>query len=337
MGGQKTYWHLLEEKRVPSEYEVVTSKLLYYTGQGFTSKGFELDVPLRDWYRQYQDGSQLKSGAWERFYDPREFTYTSYIERRRTAEIFVDGLLDQIEATDYDRTLSPLALRLLTEVLAPFRYPGHGLQMLAAYIGQMAPGGRVAIVAALQAADELRRVQRIAYRIAQLRMIYPGFAEDSKARWQNAPAWQPLRLAIERLLTSYDWGECFVGVNCVLKPIIDEMFMHHLGAASRQAGDYMLGEILHSLNEDCRWHREWSQALLTLALEDRPENKGVIQHWIDKWYPFAMRAVEVLAPELQTGTVAASEPWFDEVTRDLNQHYRQFLGALALSTPGRPD
>jgi hypothetical protein len=47
MAQQKTYWHLLSQKRMPSEYEIVTSKLLCYTEEGFTGKRFELDVPLQ--------------------------------------------------------------------------------------------------------------------------------------------------------------------------------------------------------------------------------------------------------------------------------------------------
>jgi hypothetical protein len=31
---QKTFWHLLPHRRMPSEYEIVTSKLLLNTGDG---------------------------------------------------------------------------------------------------------------------------------------------------------------------------------------------------------------------------------------------------------------------------------------------------------------
>jgi toluene monooxygenase system protein E len=74
MSQQKTYWHLLQQRRMPTEYEIVTSKLLCYTGEGFTGKRFELDVPLKDWYRQYQEESPLVCRSWEKFRDPRETT-----------------------------------------------------------------------------------------------------------------------------------------------------------------------------------------------------------------------------------------------------------------------
>src|ERR1700722_11387669 len=209
MAQQKTYWHLLHQRRMPTEYEIVTSKLLFYTGEGFTGKRVELDVPLLDWYKRFQQESPLTCSSWEKFRDPRETTYTKYTEIQRDKEIFVDGILQEIEVSAYDAHLSPQWLQVLSRVVAPLRYPGHGLQMVAAYIGQMAPGGRIVITATLQAGDEMRRVQRIAYRIRQIQQRHPAFASDSKTRWESDPMWQPLRFAIENLLTCYDWAESF--------------------------------------------------------------------------------------------------------------------------------
>src|SRR5271168_1468870 len=208
MPQQKTYWHLLPQRRMPTEYEIVTSKLLCYTGEGFTGKRFELDVPLKAWYRRYQEESPLVCSSWEKFRDPRETTYTKYTDVQREKEIFVDGILDEIELTGYDAHLPPAWLHILPRVVAPFRYPGHGFQMIASYIGQMAPGGRITIVAALQSADEMRRIQRIAYRIRQLQQIYPGFAVDSRTLWQTDPMWQPLREVVEKLLIEIGRASC---------------------------------------------------------------------------------------------------------------------------------
>jgi toluene monooxygenase system protein E len=156
MAQQKTYWHLLPQKRMPTEYEIVTSKLLCYTGEGFTGKRFELDVPLLDWYKRFQQDSPLICSSWENFRDPRETTYTKYTAIQRDKEIFVDGILEEIDSNGYDTRLSPGWLHVLSRVFAPFRYPGHGLQMVASYIGQMAPSGRIVIAATQQAGDELR-------------------------------------------------------------------------------------------------------------------------------------------------------------------------------------
>jgi toluene monooxygenase system protein E len=330
MAQQKTYWHLLQQRRMPTEYEIVTSKLLCYTGEGFTGKRFELDVPLQDWYQRFQQNSPLTCASWENFRDPRETTYTKYTEIQRDKEIFVDGILEEIESSGYDAQLSPRWLHVLSRVVAPFRYPGHGLQMLASYIGQMAPSGRIVITASLQAADEMRRVQRIAYRIRQLQQLYVGFATDSKVRWQTDTLWQPLRIAIEQLLISYDWAESFVAVNLVLKPIVDELFMSYLSELAVREGDYLLGQIFYSLNEDCRWHREWSQALTRMAIEDNSLNSATIRGWIEKWQPMAARAAQAFAPVFAGTLEQAQMPPLDGVFERLDEHYRSYLSGMDL-------
>jgi toluene monooxygenase system protein E len=330
MVAQKTYWHLLQQKRMPSEYEIVTSKLLCYTGEGFTGKRFELDVPLQDWYKRFQQESPLTCTSWEKFRDPRETTYTKYTEIQRDKEIFVDGILQEIEASGYDGQLSPRWLHVLSRVVAPLRYPGHGLQMVAAYMGQMAPGGRIVITAALQAGDEMRRVQRIAYRARQLQQLYRGFADDSKARWQTDMLWQPLRIAVEKLLVCYDWAESFVALNLVLKPLMDEMFMNHLSDLALREGDYLLGQIFYSLNEDCRWHREWSHALTRMVIEDNPHSTGAIQEWIEKWHPVASGAVQAFAPLFEGKLDDAQMPALEGVTQKIHKYYRDYLSSMGL-------
>ncbi len=329
MAQQKTYWHLLQQGRMPTEYEIVTSKLLSYTGEGFTGKRFELDVPLLDWYKRFQQDSSLTCNSWEKFRDPRETTYTKYTDIQRRKEIFVDGILEEIESSGYDRQISPHWLRVLSRVVAPLRYPGHGLQMLASYIGQMAPSGRIVITAALQSADEMRRVERIAYRVRQVQRIYLDFATDSKARWETDPLWQPLRMAIEKLLVCYDWAESFVGLNLVLKPLIDEVFMHHFSDLALREGDYLLGRVFYSLNEDCRWHREWSQALVRMVIQDNSQNMGTIQGWIDKWHPMAARALQAFAPVFDGKLEDAQMPPLEGVTQKMDKYYRDYLSSMA--------
>jgi toluene monooxygenase system protein E len=335
MAQQKTYWHLLQQRRMPTEYEIVTSKLLFYTGEGFTGKRFELDVPLLDWYKRFQQESPLTCTSWEEFRDPRETTYTKYTEIQRDKEIFVDAILEEIELSGYDAELSPRWLHVLSRVVAPLRYPGHGLQMLASYVGQMAPGGRIVITAALQSADEMRRVQRIAYRVRQLQHLDRCFATDSKARWQTDTLWQPLRIAIEKLLICYDWAEAFVGLNLVLKPLVDELFMNHLSDLALREGDYLLGQIFYSLNEDCQWHREWTRALIRMAIEDNSHNTGTIQGWIDKWHPVAASALQAFAPLFDGKLEDARMPPLEGVTRKLDEYYRDYLVSMGLRPCGR--
>ena len=98
----KTYSHLERDRRLPKEYELVTSRLLYYP-----SRGFEVSTPLEAWYENYQRGSLLVGTDWERFSDPRETTYAKYTALALKGETYLDGVLEVIENSGYDRGLSP--------------------------------------------------------------------------------------------------------------------------------------------------------------------------------------------------------------------------------------
>jgi toluene monooxygenase system protein E len=112
--------------------------------------------------------------------------------------------------------------------------------------------------------------------------------------------WQGLREMIEKLLVVYDWGESLVVLNLLLKPMVDELFMKHFSDLALRENDHLLGQIVYSLNEDCQWHREWSQALVQMAVEDTPASRQIIQGWVDKWYPAAAAAIDAFSPVFQT-------------------------------------
>jgi len=330
MAQQKTFWHLLSQRRMPSEYEIVTSKLLLNTGEGFTGKRFELDVPLQQWYEQYQQGSALACSSWEKFRDTRETTYTKYTELQMEKEIFIDTILGEIEANGYDRELLPQWVQTLAALVAPFRYPGHALMMIAAYVAQMAPGGRIVVAGTFQAGDEARRVERLAYRVRQLQLAFPGFAADSRSLWEQDPHWQPLRQFVERLLVTYDWGEAFVALNLVLKPMIDEVFLTHPSDLALGHNDHLLGQMFYSLNEDCQWHRQWSQALIQTANEDTPTNRQLVQTWINKLYPGALRAVDAFSTLFEGKAGGTGMPPFHDLTSRVAAFSANYLRAMDL-------
>ncbi len=303
---QRTYWHLTELGRKPTDYDIASSKLLYYP-----RRGFETAVPIAAWYRAHQHDSALVCQDWERFRDPRETTYARYVDLQRTKEAFVDGVLAAAAASDHDRRLSPAWLETLSGLLSPLRYPVHGLQMIAAYVAHMAPSGRIVIAGLLQAADETRRVERLAYRMRQLQAISPGFGADGRDRWERDPAWQPLRELVERLLVTYDWAEAFIALACVVKPRFDALFTTQLAELARRAGDDAFANVVFSLGEDCRWHRDWSRALLDVALSERPENRAVIAGWIARWRPLGVRAIASFAHVFDAKALAMVEATCD--------------------------
>jgi toluene monooxygenase system protein E len=276
---QRTYWHLQARGRVPRPYDIVTSKLLYHH-----ERGFEVATPGAAWMRQHGAGSRLRGGL-EGFRDPRATTYASYVELQAEQEAFVEGLFRAAEETGYDAGLSPAWLDVLEAVLPVLRYPGHALHMLAAYVAHLAPEGRVVVAGALQAADELRRVQHLAYRMRQLQERRASFGEAAREHWQTHGAWQPLRQVLERLLVTYDFGEALAALQLVVKPALDELFMVEFAALARERGDRLFAEMAHSLERDCRWQRDWSDDLVRAALAEQPENAAPLCEWVARWWP----------------------------------------------------
>ncbi|HVZ72484.1 MAG TPA: toluene monooxygenase [Polyangia bacterium] len=302
----RTYSHLADARRVPTEYEIGTSRLLYYG-----ERGFEVDVPIAGWYARHQAGSRWHPIDWERFADPRETTYAAYTRAQAAKEAFVDGVLRTIDESPYDRELSPTARALLDRTIAPLRHVFHARQMIAAYVGSMAPSGRIAVAALFQAADELRRVHRFAYRLAQLRRVDAAFGAGARAAFEGAPAWQPLRRVLERLLVTWDWAEAFVALDLVLAPALDHLVFVGLPAIARARGDFLLGQIAASLDEDAQGHKQWVRALARLAHAESDVNRAATVDWIAAWAPEVDAAIEALAPLLTdddeaTAAVAAA-------------------------------
>jgi hypothetical protein len=176
----------------------------------------------------------------------------------------------------------------------------------------------------------MRRIQRIAYRVRQLQQIYPGFAADSRTLWQTDSMWQPLREVLEKLLIAYDWAESFVGLNLVLKPLVDEFFMKYLSDLALGEDDYLLGQIFYSLNEDCQWHRQWSESLVRMAIADHAHNRDQIQAWINRWYPLATRAVHAFASLFEDTLKQTKTPPLERTEPAINCYYRDYLGSMKL-------
>lgn len=322
--GQKTYSHFQKLGRIPSEYEVVSSKLTYNT------EGFALQTPVTEWYDKYRDASPLTCSDWERFSDPRQTIYRRYCEIQFRQETYLDFVLERIEADGFDQTLSEQWLKVLQLILGPCRFPVHGMQMIAAYFSHLAPSSRITNCAAFQAGDEMRLIQRLAYRVTQLKKSRGGFGEGDRATWEDHPVWQPLRACIERMLITWDWAEAFVALNVVLKPMFESLYFIELAELAVANGDTRLSDFLYSFTQDAAWHRDWTRTLVRTALDDNPANHAVVQGWVDKWFPVARAAIEGFAPVFDS--MAPKSRGFKQHLANVESRYSIFLTELGFTT-----
>jgi toluene monooxygenase system protein E len=289
----KTWSHLANRKRKPSEYEIVSVGLHYSTRD--PNAPFELspDLFMAKWYRTHRNEVTLKGVDWNAFRDPDELVYRTYNMLQDGQETYVYGLFDQFNEREHDKALDPLWAGTLARLYAPGRYLFHTLQMASAYLMQMAPASTITNCAAFQAADSLRWLSHTAYRTRELSMVFSdkGFGSDERSYWENDTAWQGFRELMEKVLVAWDWDESFVALNLVAKPAVEEAVLRMLGNAGRHNGDTLLGMLTDAQRLDAQRHRRWSAALVRMLIE-RPENQASIQSFIAKWQPLADAAIE---------------------------------------------
>jgi toluene monooxygenase system protein E len=288
-------------RRKPSEYEVVSHNLLYHMDK--SPAPFELDAstPLNVWYLRYREGSTLRVDDWNGFRDPHRLTYHAYVDQQNRRETYLDAIVDRFEADGNRAPLSADWVAVLERVYLASRYSTHVLQMAAMYLAQLSPSSYIANCAEFQAGDEMRRIQRSAYRAKSLSLQFgEHLADTEKARaiWEDDEAWQPLRKVLEELLVAYDLGEAFAALNLVVKPLYDAFFINVLGQAAQAQGDEELALMLDDFRLDSDRSNDWTKALVAYAVSQRPENRDVLAGHIDAWRPKTEAAIEAASAML---------------------------------------
>ena len=308
--GLKTWSALLGNKKRPSEYEIVTHGLHYRTRKA--EQPYELDTNLRmnQWYRKNVFESPLQHPDWNKFRDPDQLTYRAYMAQQDGQEEYVDGLLREHAERGHDGELSAEWIKVLAELFTPLRYVFGALQMEMAYVVQMAPASTITNCAAFQEADSTRWLSRVAYRTRELANASQssGFGEKERDLWENLPAWQGMREAIEKMLASYDWGENVFAANVVVIRSIEEG-LRQLARAARGQNDSLTSMLLEAALRDADRSRRWTQRLVAQALEVEA-NRAVLEGWLKKWAPLGNQAIEAFCaaiPNLPNAEKEAKE------------------------------
>lgn len=321
--GLKTWSALLSTKKRPSEYEIVTHGLHYRNRNPEAPYELDPNITVNRWYKQHVIGSPLKHDDWNRFRDPDQVTYRGYTTMQDGHEEYVDGLLREHAARDHDKELSADWVKTLAQLYTPQRYMNAAAQMNMAYVVQVAPASTITNCAAFQEADGTRWMSRVAYRTRELANAHPnaGFAEKERSQWEDAAAWQGVREAIERLLTTYDWAENLVAANVVVLRSIEEACVRQLARAARQHGDSLTAMLLEAQLRDADRSRRWTKKFIEMALENEA-NRSVLGGWIDKWGALADKAIDTFCAAIPGVHDAAKQ------AREGAANYRQAVGLV---------
>jgi Methane/Phenol/Toluene Hydroxylase len=274
--------------RRPSEYEIVTHKM----NHTLRDPPLELgpDSNGNRWLVRHRDRVKLAVRDWNAFRDPDQFTYRKYVTCQDKSETYLDAIIQE-----FDRIGRPESgPDFLQTCLTPSRFLSHGLQMVSAYVQQLAPSTYVGNCAAFQAGDQLRRTQRVAYRTKQLDHAWPGrlFGKTERNAWEQMPEWQGLRKGIERLLVTFDWDDVFVGINLVVKPLADEFTLRQFAVVARHLNAELDALVADNLFLDADRSRRWTAALTRFAIADDCANRKHLQALVAKWRPVGDEILE---------------------------------------------
>ncbi|CAE6848401.1 MULTISPECIES: aromatic/alkene monooxygenase hydroxylase subunit beta [Burkholderiaceae] len=295
----KTWSHLAERRRKPSEYEIVSTNLHFTDRDPNAPYELDPDMWMNRWYKQNTLNSPLKHDDWNAFRDPDQVIYRTYNLMQDGQEAYVYGLFDQFNAREHDKALDPRWAGKLARLYTPARYLFHTLQMASAYVGQMAPASTITNCNYFQMADSFRWLSHTAYRTKELSLAFDdkGFGTDERQYWETDPAWQGFRELMEKVLVTWDWAEAFVAFSLVAKPAVEEAVLRKLGESGRHNGDTLVGLLNDAQLVDAARHRRWAAALVKMAVE-RAGNADVIKRWVLKWEPLADSAINAYCTAL---------------------------------------
>jgi toluene monooxygenase system protein E len=304
----KTWSHLADRRRRPTEYETVSTNLLWHTRNPEAPWTMGDGIAMSKWFKKYRNNSPLKAGDWDGFRDPDQLIYRNYTLIQDGQESFVDGLLEDYSRNEHDVSMPDEWTALLGRYYTPARYLMHAIQMSSNYLVALSPASAIANCFMFQAGDHLRWLSRVSYRTAELRIAKPhqGFVDEERLHWEQSLEWQGFRELTEKTLIAWDWAEQFVALNLVLKPAVDAAFIGALGQAARRNEDTLTALLLDAQFIDSERCRRFTAALLKFALESESSNSAVIRGWLDKWNSLGRGAVSAFCAALPDGAELGS-------------------------------
>jgi hypothetical protein len=283
-------------KRRATQYEEVTLHSQWDPKNYATQGWFNRDINGRP---PWDDASTvLKAAEWWTYRDPSEDWFRPYVTRQAaTGNAITQAIEGATRAGLFDGLL-PKWQAFLETHYAAYRYPEYGLFMALSYAQREALSDVVAGPLIFQAMEKDRHAQDLALYGMALEDAIPGFDEgQSKTLWMESTVWQGARRVVEYLIASRDWGEINFVINLIYEPLFATLFNRELVLrAAPRHGDTVAGVIAQGAEKDRPYRQGSAVALVRFLLSADPNNKAVMNGWIEQWTPLVTNATDALAP-----------------------------------------
>ncbi|MDD2101434.1 aromatic/alkene monooxygenase hydroxylase subunit beta [Pseudomonas putida] len=280
----------------------------------YQEASFDLESATNFHYRPLWQPDKLLNDAtrtdvvmadWYAVSDPRQYYYGAYVQARAKMQENAEHDYAFCEKRDMLASLSPENIRLISTLLLPLRHAELGANMNNSNIAADGFGTSVTQMHMFQAMDRLGIAQYLS-RIGL--MLDDGDVQllaQAKQLWLNDSAWQGMRRYVEDTLVIRDWFELTVAQNVVSDGLVYPLMFHKLDEHLSANGACQVGMLTEFMRLWFADSQRWVDALLKTVINESPENKAMVQGWVDRW---SQRSLEALAPLAAKGLgVAALE------------------------------
>lgn len=247
--------------------------------------------PEREIFDERRTAIRMKD--WYDFKDPRQFYYGTYTLARSRMQDAADAAFEFALDSGMADALPESARRLIVDVLVPMRHVEWGANMNNTFISAYGYGTAIEAACIFAAMDRLG----IAQQLSRVGLAVDGEAalDDAKARWMEAPEFQPLRRLVEDTFVVKDWFELFIAQNLVLDGWLHPFTYTHLEQkASKESGAFF-GLSSKFQNDWSAETTRWVDAMVKAAIAESDENRALVAGWTAHYAARTREAVEALA------------------------------------------
>lgn len=280
------------------------------------------------------DATRLQASDWWGYRDPAQQWNRSYVDSQAKQEQAIELAIEGAKRDDRFAEITPLwRNEILAKYYAAYRYAEYGYFLCYSYMQREAPSDVVANTFIIQGIDKDRHAQAISLYGMDLEEAIPGFSDaEAQSVWMNDPMYQPSREYVERLLACRDWGEITVATNLLWEPLVAMLFTREfLGRFAPRHGDPVTWVILETVAVDRRKAIEATAELARFLIADQPDNRVVIQEWLNHWGPLAARAAQAFAPLFERTEERPTT--FATAWQRVAKEWRARLTSLGLTVP----
>ncbi len=280
-----------------------------------------------------QASRESQSGWWG-YRDPSQQWFRTYVELQSGQEGMIELATQGAQRLGLYQRVARTWMSFLGSYYAAYRYAEYGMFMALCYAQREALADVVANPILFQAVDKERHAQDIALHCMALEETVGDFSDSSSMDiWMHDPIYQPIRRYVELLLACRDWAEILVAVNLCFEPLVGKLFTNFLFARQACAfGDPVTPLVAETVEADRQRSADATGELARFVIANRPDNRPILQEWMERWMPLA----DTAAAGLQTLAQPPHEDpaSFQTELERLRSERARFIKSLGLEVGG---